>query len=218
MGNSPEPTPAPERPAQGPRRGRPTAGERERRYEHLLDVVEGVLVELGPAKLTMAEVVRRAHASKGTLYAWFTDREGMLAAVIRRNGDRSAAGITRALAAGTDPRTTLVTYSSGLLAMLTGPVSVALNRAALTHPDLAALLLAEGRHRVGPIVEAYLAEQHAAGTLRVPDPAGSFEILYGLVVRDTQIRVLLGEDPPGPDAVRARATQAVDQFLVLLDR
>jgi AefR-like transcriptional repressor, C-terminal domain len=60
------------------------------------------------------------------------------------------------------------------------------------------VLLAQGRHRTGPIVEAYLARLAEAGVLGIDDPAEAFQLLYGLVVRDLQIRVLLGEPPPAP--------------------
>ena len=80
---------------------------------------------------------------------------------------------------------------------------------------LARTLLAQGRHRTGPLVEAYLARLAAAGQLRIDDPAEAFQLLYGLVVRDLQIRVLLGEPPPGPAALADQARVAVDRFLAL---
>ena len=43
-------------------------------------------------------------------------------------------------------------------------------------------------------------------------------VLYGLVIRDTQIRVLLGEDPPGRPEIVARADDAVERFLTLTER
>jgi hypothetical protein len=77
------------------------------------------------------------------------------------------------------------------------------------------VLLAQGRHRTGPIVEAYLARLAAAGRLRIDDPADAFQLLYGLVIQDLQIRVLLGEAPPPPTALAAQARTAVDRFLAL---
>jgi AefR-like transcriptional repressor, C-terminal domain len=77
------------------------------------------------------------------------------------------------------------------------------------------VLLAQGRHRTGPIVEAYLARLAEAGVLGIDDPAEAFQLLYGLVVRDLQIRVLLGEPPPAPAALAAQARTAVERFLAL---
>ena len=72
-----------------------------------------------------------------------------------------------------------------------------------------------GRHRIGPIVEGYLARLDAAGLIAAPDPADAFRLFYGLVVGDTQITVLLGEDPPSGPQLRVTAETAVDRFLHL---
>ena len=77
------------------------------------------------------------------------------------------------------------------------------------------MLLAQGRHRTGPIVEAYLADLAARGRLRIDDPAEAFRLLYGLVVQDLQIRVLLGERPPGAAALAEQARTAVDRVLAM---
>ncbi|NNG21228.1 hypothetical protein HJ590_17040 [Naumannella sp. ID2617S] len=113
---------------------------------------------------------------------------------------------------------TLRAYAEGLLRLLTGPSSVALNRAAMASPELAALLLAEGRGRTGAIVESYLARLMAEGVLADGDPAETFGLLYGLVVQDQQIAVLLGSDPPSLEEIAERAEAAVVRFLELAGR
>ncbi len=205
----------------GTRRGRPRAGEREARRQAVLDAALAELVEHGVDKMTMLSVARRAGASKETLYSWFGNRDGLLRALIERNADGSAERVEAALDAanedGIDPVETLVGYANGLLTLLTGDGSVALNRAARSDPELAAVLLEGGRHRVGPVVERFLADQSAAGRLPLTIPVDqAFELLYGLVVQDTQIRVLLGESPPAPDEIAARASVAVERFVRLM--
>ncbi|MCB9011686.1 MAG: TetR/AcrR family transcriptional regulator [Actinobacteria bacterium] len=198
-----------------PRRGRPPAGARDAREAAILDAALQELIEYGYEGVTMLGVARRASASKQTLYAWFGDRDGLFAALIARNADASATQVSSALESAADPGEVLRHYARGLLTLLTGPASVALNRAAMTSAPLAARLLHEGRHRIGPLVERYLADLADAGVLDVDDPEAAFELLYGLVVQDTQIRVLLGEDPPDAADVAARADRAVARFLRL---
>jgi AcrR family transcriptional regulator len=200
----------------GPRRrGRPRAGEREERRQRVLDAAFDELLEHGYEKLTMLGIASRAGASKETLYAWFGNREGLFAALITANADASAERVQAALDSGGEHRATLVDYATGLLTLLTSDRSIALNRASMSSPELARILLSSGRHRVGPIVEEYLARLAAAGHLDIADPAEAFTVLYGLVVRDTQIRVLLGEPPPSCHRIAIRAEHAVDQFLQL---
>lgn len=197
------------------RRGRPRAGERAEREQKIVAAALEELIDHGYERVTMLGIASRAGASKETLYNWFGSKEGLFAALIKANADQSAQRIETALDEGADPVETLVGYATGLLTLLTSPGSVALNRAAMSSPELAEVLLAHGRHRVGPLVEEYLARLSDGGDISIDDPAQAFELLYGLVVRDTQIRVLLGEPAPRPDVIRRRATRAVSQFLRL---
>lgn len=208
-----------ENPDPPPRRGRLPQEDRASREEELLNVTRAAVVDLGYQVLTMSEIARRAHASKETLYSWFGSKAGLVTALIEHDADASASRLSEALA---DPATdlgavqnTLTAYAASLLNLLTGPSSVALNRAAASCPELATSLLKSGRHRIGPIVTTYLGLLHDAGTISAPDAAQSFELLYGLIVRDTQIRVLLGEPAPTTDAIQRRAVVAVQQFLQL---
>lgn len=197
------------------RRGRPRTGEREERRRRVIDAAYAELLEHGYDKVTMLGVASRAGASKETLYSWFGNREGLFAALITDNADASAQRVNVALTADTAPRDTLISYSTGLLSLLTSDRSIALNRAAMTSPELARILLSSGRHRVGPLVEGYLAKLSADGFLAIDDPADAFTLLYGLVIRDTQIRVLLGEPPPSKAQITDRAQGAVARFLEL---
>lgn len=81
----------------------------------------------------------------------------------------------------------------------------------MASPELAGLLLAEGRHRTGPLVERYLAGLAAQGELAITDPAEAFQLPYGLLVADTQIRCLLGEPAPSPASLNAQAESAVQR-------
>lgn len=197
-------------------RGRLPSEDRAEREDAILDAALEQLVEQGPSALSMLAVARRANASKETLYSWFGNKDGLLTALIERNADRTMGGVQAALSDhDADPREVLVGFARGLLGLLTADASVALNRAAMSSPALAERLLASGRFRVGPIVESYLAAGRDRGVLAFDDPSEAFELLYGLVVRDLQIRVLLGESPPCPDSLDARAADAVDVFLHL---
>lgn len=201
------------------RPGRPRVGEREHRETAVLEAAFDVLVERGYAKATMAAIARRAGASKETLYAWFGDKEGLFAALIRRQADATNAGVQAALEGDDDLRTTLEGFAINMLRLLLGPRALAINRAAISElpgaPPLADVLLREGRLRTGALVERYLARQADRGVLDLDDPAAAFRLLYGLVVQDLQIRALLGEPPPSEPRLRSHARVTVDRFLAL---
>lgn len=197
-------------------RGRLPTAARPDREAAILDAALTELVESGPAGLSMAKVAARAGASKETLYAWFDNRDGLITALIDRSANATLVGVNAALAT-TDapPEDVLTDFAVKLLSLLVSPSSIALNRAAMTSPQLASQLLESGRFSVGPIVENYLARLNATGQLATSDPAAAFELLYGLIVRDTQIRVLLGDRTPSRSALVRRAAEAVETFLQL---
>lgn len=200
-------------------RGRLPAAARAARESAILDVALDELVSAGPAGLSMTNVATQAGASKETLYAWFGNRDGLIEALIRRNADVTVARVSAALSdAESAPAAVLTDFAANLLGLLVSPASIALNRAGMTSPPLAQRLLEHGRFSVGPVVEAYLAGLNARDQLAVTDPSDAFELFYGLVVRDTQIRVLLGEPAPSATAIAERAAHAVEQFIHLCRR
>lgn len=193
--------------------GRPRAEDLEARHAALLDAAMDTLMEMGVEAITMSAVATRAGASKATLYAWYGGREGLLTAVVERESDKSARRVRAALANPAPAVETLTAYCVDLLTMLTSPESIALNRASMTSAELATVLLASGRHRVGPLVEEFLAQASARGELVVDDPPDAYRELWGFAVRDTQIRVLLGEPAPSPAQIEQDAKVAVERFM-----
>jgi AcrR family transcriptional regulator len=206
-----------------------TAEERRaRRRLAILDAALALLIERGYAGTSMRAVAERARASKETLYAWFGDKPGLFAALVTEQAESTNRRLRRALAEGeaqagspgSPPAAVLEAFGADLLALLLGPTSVAINRAAAgeatTAPELGRLLVARGRQATGALVVRYLELQRAAGRLSFPDAGAAFGVLLGLLTRDWQIRVLVGELlPPSEDERRARAVEAVSLFLTL---
>ena len=197
------------------RPGRLPAADRPAREAAVLDAAIDELVEHGYERVTMLGVARRAGASKETLYAWFGDKQGLFTALIRRQADATMDRVTAALTRGDTTAETLEAFAFGLLSLLLDEPSISLNRAAMASPELASVLLAEGRHRVGPAVERFLADRAEAGELAIDDAATAFTLLYGLVIEDAQIRALLGEPPLSERQRRVRAREAVARFTAL---
>ncbi|WP_433328273.1 TetR/AcrR family transcriptional regulator [Spirillospora sp. CA-294931] len=201
--------------ARGHGRGRPRVGEQAARREAALDAALGELLERGVAGLTMQGVATRAGSSKESLYAWFGNRQGLLAALIERQAEQVNAAVATAIERPADPRVTLTAIARNLLTLLVGDVSVVLNRAAMTSPELAESVLRHGRHTTGPMVAAFLERLADEGLLSIGPAEEAFQLLYGLIVRDLQIRVLLGEPAPGEAQIRDDAETAVERFLTL---
>lgn len=199
------------------KRGRPRQADQQEHRQRVLDAALATLVEEGYEKVTMLQVAQRAQASKETLYRWFNSRTGLFQAVIAANSEQLLGQLELALQPERSPAQVLHQFSRGLLSFLTSPASISLNRAAMQSPELAHTLLHYGRYRVGRAVSSYFASLHLPNW-EIGDPDTAFERLFGLVVKDTQIRVLLGEAPPTPEQIAEQASAGVAMFIQLAEQ
>jgi AcrR family transcriptional regulator len=163
----------------------------------------------------MSGVASRAGSSKESLYVWFGSKEGLVAELIRRQSARTNAAVESALTTNQPAREVLVGIATNLLNVLLSDTSLALNRAAMSSPALAGILLQHGRHTTGPLIERYLARLHRDGQMQMDDAAEAFRLFYGLTIQDSQIRALLGEPPPKAPERAMMARSAVGRFITL---
>lgn len=193
------------------------------RQQAVLDAVLDLLVE-GGDQVTMTAVARRASCSKETLYKWFGDRDGLLAATVRWQASKVRAGNydSQKLDAGA-LRDSLEGFAADWLKVISSRTSIALNRVAVSHAssgrsNLGAMVLENGRFAIGERLKPLLEAGRAAGLLAFEDAETAFRTFFGLVGRDIQIRVLLG-DPLKLSAAMAErdAKHAVDQFFTLFE-
>ncbi|KPF47114.1 TetR/AcrR family transcriptional regulator [Rhizobium sp. AAP43] len=179
-----------------------------------------LLVEGGDKAVTTAGLARAANCSKESLYKWFGDRDGLLSAMISyqaskvRTVERAGERLTVATLAEH-----LEVFARDLLEVLAGDVSLALNRLAIGQSSrdgskLGTLLLERGRRQIDRRARALLDAGQRDGLLRFGDGEEAYRTLYGLIVTDLHVRLLLG-DAPQPQKFGARAAKAVSAFLTL---
>jgi TetR/AcrR family transcriptional repressor of mexJK operon len=204
--------PVPEPPARRP--PEPT------RSDEILDAALALMEEHGYRDTTMLQVATRARASKNTLYQHFPTKQALFAALVARAAAAMNADITAALDGNAPLEPTLRQFGIHLLALLTGPQSLAINRAAIAEarvaPELAQALAANGRENTAPLVQRYFAAQIAAGRMRRVDGADAIETFIGLLVGDLQVRLLWGiATPPDAATIKRRAQRAAERFVLL---
>ena len=191
------------------------------RQQAVLTAALDLLVE-GGDRLSMTAVARRAHCSKETLYKWFGDRDGLLTATVQWQAAKvRMPQVDRHHLGAEALRASVEQFARDLLSTIVGEVSVTLNRLAITYAGvekrgLGAIVLENGPlsipARLKPVFEA----GRAARLLRFDSAEAAYRAFYGLVVRDTQIRLLLGEELDyGPAQVEREAAAATAQFFML---
>jgi len=199
----------------------PEQEELTSRQRDVLDAALRLLVEEGD-NLTMAAVARRASCSKETLYKWFGDRDGLLTATVRWQASKvRVAALNRAGLDLASLTASLEGFASDWLRVISSDTSIALNRVAVSHAgsgkdDLGRIVLENGRfalaRRLTPVLEA----GREAGLLDFGDAETAFRTFFGLVGRDVQIRLLLGDRlEPTEAEIGGDARRATQQFLAL---
>jgi AcrR family transcriptional regulator len=170
----------------------------------------------------MTAVARRASCSKETLYKWFGDRDGLLTATVRWQASRvHVEAVDRARVDIASLTRSLQRFASDWLTVISTKTSIALNRVAVGHAGsaktkLGAIVLENGRFALAGRLKPVLEAGRAAGLLAFDDSETAFRTFFGLVARDVQIRLLLGDGLKLTAATIARdAGEATRQFLAL---
>ncbi len=191
------------------------------RQGEVLDAALALLARMGD-RLTMTAVAREASCSKETLYKWFGDRNGLLTATVQWQAAKVRVPvIDRAHLDRSSLEASIGGFARDLLRVLAGEVSVVLNRVAISHAGsdasgLGAIVLSNGRFTMGRRLKPVLEAGREAGLLDFADSEEAFRTFFGLVVRDVQIRLLLGDDlAMPPERIAGEADDATKRFLAL---
>jgi AcrR family transcriptional regulator len=191
------------------------------RQEEVLDAALALLAE-GNDALTMSAVAQRASCSKETLYKWFGDRDGLLTATVRWQASKvRAGGYDHQRLDASALRASLEAFAANWLKVISSRTSIALNRVAVSHAgsgksNLGGIVLANGRFAIGERLKPLLEAAREVGLLTFDDAESAFRTFFGLIGRDVQIRLLLGDRLRLTEAEIAHdAARATQQFLML---
>ncbi|MCY0094398.1 TetR/AcrR family transcriptional regulator C-terminal domain-containing protein [Hoeflea ulvae] len=195
--------------------------ELSERQQEVLDAVLKLMVAEGDG-FSVAAVARAASCSKETLYKWFGDRDGLLTATVRWQASKvRMPKLPRDRLTSDSLKAALTGFATSWLTVITGDLSIALNRAAVSHAGsgksrLGEIVLTNGPVAMARRLEPLLLAGRGAGLLNFDDAGEAFRAFFGLVIADTQIRVLLGETGRLDEhEISVRASAAADRFLAL---
>ncbi|WP_068085860.1 TetR/AcrR family transcriptional regulator [Polycladidibacter stylochi] len=199
-----------------------TAQQFTTRQTAVLDAALSLLVDGGEKALTTAAIAKEAGCSKESLYKWFGDRDALLAAIISRQASKVRIPQAPKLSfTEMALHEALVDFAHNLLQVICSEVSIALNRLAISQASkgdytLGKTLLNRGRGHIGAQTTVLLRQAEAAGFLKFDSAEAAYQVLYGLVLQDIQLRVLLGDSlRPEEQNLKQLAEVAVNHFLKL---
>jgi AcrR family transcriptional regulator len=183
------------------KRGRPTADERRTRESRILTAALDVFLRSGYGASTVDELAAAAQVTKRTLYAYYGDKAGLFAAMVRH----LAAAVS--LDAASD-RDTLETLAARIISRVHSDELVGLHQLVIAEsnrfPELALILHSSGDARhISRLAEHIRAERDPASE-RLAEP------LFSLLLGEKHRRRLLGIDPqPSPAQAAAHADAAL---------
>ncbi|WP_219514283.1 TetR/AcrR family transcriptional regulator [Nonomuraea ceibae] len=185
------------------KRGRPTADERERRRDEILDAAVRLFVADGYQGMSIDRLVAAAKVTKRTVYSYVGDKPEIFAAAVERLRRRTLEPV-----AGEDE--TLARLATRIVFTLHSDEAVGLHRLMIAEaggfPGLAARFYREGPD-----------EYVAALLTRLPEPDPALaEALFALLLGEPHRRRLLGL-LPAPTESRAREQAAAALRLLGLD-
>lgn len=185
------------------KRGRPTAAERDRRHDAILDAAIARFTALGYGGTTIEAIATDAGVTKRTIYTWFGDLAGVLTAAVERQHAYLLAA--SAVADGTGDESSLEDATTRLVLALHSDVSVSLHRLVIAEsprfPEVAAAFYAAGPARSIAFLSTHVGQMA--------------EQLYTLLLGEPHRRRLLGLVPaPTPEVARAHARNCLELVAV----
>lgn len=182
-----------------------------KKSEAILEAAQTLFSERG-LTVSMAEIARQAGVSKQTLYNRYPTKTDIGRALARQRSD----AITAPLRGPGDPLEVLTGFARVLLEKIcAADKGASLRGVALMSPhapDVARAVYEGGPGESLRRLAAWLAEQDAAGLLKVSDPAAAAEMFSGMVLGHGHLRHIMGVEQPVFD-IEVRARDAAVRFI-----
>ncbi|MEP7114372.1 MAG: TetR/AcrR family transcriptional regulator [Ilumatobacteraceae bacterium] len=181
----------------------------------ILDAAKGLFLERGYSVTSMDVVAQAAGVSKATVYALFSSKERLFAAMIEREGDHPTAAIdTTTDAPAVD---VLGRFATDAAALLLSASNTAMSRTvsseSVRSPEVGRLFYANGPDRLIGRLAGYLAQAMKRGELRKANPRLAAAQFLAVIVGDLQIRQTMGLEPRSPAEQRRVVKAGVEMFI-----
>lgn len=192
-------------------------GSRAAKPLQILDAARELFLRDGFSATSMDAVAKVAGVSKATVYAHFSSKEELFAAMTEAECRRSWPEITSAEIGQLDPIPKLREVAERYVRFITSGYPVSLLRVvsagAPRNPALGRIFYdnAPGAGRLK--FAELLRHADAGGLLRVPDPLHAADTFFAMLRGDIHIRILVGMPLPSEAELTAHAREVVDRFL-----
>jgi len=194
----------------------PPPAAASRKPSQILKAAYGIFLEQGYGAASMDAIAREAGVSKATLYAHFTSKEELFAAIVG-----SACLAFERLAAMSPPpddlRAALMEAGGTLLRFILNPDVIKVYRNVLAEagrfPELGRAMYEAGPGQGKAHLTTFFAAANARGVLAVPDPELAAEQFGAMILGHMKMRMELGIEMPSEERIERGLKSGVDAFL-----
>lgn len=183
----------------------------------VLGAAKTVFLRDGYEPTSMDAVAREAGVSKATLYAHFTSKENLFAAVVAGECHRHVHLLEQIEAERLPIDVALTKVGRWFVDFVMQPDVTAVHRLVIAEshrfPELGRAFYEAGPTRVLGLLSEFLARATARGELSIPDPGIAAELLLSMVKGNLHLRSELGYPPAGEDERKRLVRAAVDLFV-----
>ena len=192
-----------------------------KRRREILSATLKILRSHGVTGASTLKIAGQAGCSKETIYNWFGDREGLFCALLEAQTQVMLEALSKTISTATDTEMKLQNFCAATLDLLTGDAVVLVNRAILPQMghgfEKAFLTLNERRVAMKGLGVQLLEAMQGEGLLHMANSDSVYDDLFGMVIGERQIRVLMGDEDARPNGARMNeiAAHAVAQLKIL---
>jgi len=186
--------------------------------QQILTAARQVFVEQGYGSASMDVIARTAGVSKATLYAHFTGKDALFAAMVGTECRRLSAGLDAPSFDEGDVRATLRQVATRFIEMLMSGRALAIYRIVVAEsprfPELGRIFFETGPDRLLGRFADFLQRADERGTLSVAEPRRAAGQFIGMVRGEVYLRRLLGIEPAAAEGeIERHIESCVDLFL-----
>lgn len=192
-------------------------GSRAAKPLQILEAARDLFLRDGFAATSMDAVAKLANVSKATVYAHFSSKEELFAAMMDSECRRTWPEVSSGDIAQLDPIPKLREVAERYVRFITSGYPVSLLRVvsaeAPRNPALGRLFYEAAPGMGRTKFAELLRHADARGLLRIPDPLHAADTFFAMLRGDIHIRILVGMPLPSEAELTAHAREIVDRFL-----
>jgi TetR/AcrR family transcriptional repressor of mexJK operon len=183
----------------------------------VLNAAKTVFLRDGYGATSMDAVAREAGVSKATLYAHFTSKDNLFAAVVAGECQRHIGMLEQIEAERLPIKDALLRVAAWFTGFLLRPEVLAVHRLVVSEahrfPELGRAFYEAGPTWVQRMLAEFLGRAAARGELNIPDPEIAAELFLSMCKGHLHLRSELGYAPPGQAELDRVVHGAVDLFV-----